>query len=231
MLRAIIFDFNGVIIDDEPLHFRAFKEIFHRENIRLTKKDYYDCYLAMDDRSCIDEILRAHDHKTTPLESQRLRQAKEHVYDRLLKTDLRLFPGAVDFICSCATRYPLAIASGALRSEIQFILKKFRLADFFQAVVSADDVVSGKPDPETFHRAHQMLNRLRRKGERKILAGECVVIEDSHHGIDAAHEAGMKCVAVAHSYPLRSLGHADLCARSIASLQLSQLEAIFSGSG
>lgn len=227
MLRAIIFDFNGVIIDDEPLHFFAFREVLGNERIRLTRTHYYERYLAYDDRRCLREILADHERRMSSAEVSRLRRAKEQAYQRLLRKRLRLFPGAVGFIRKCASRYPLAIASGALQSEIQSILRGFNLHRYFRAVISADDVTRGKPHPETFMRACQALNRIRAGKGKKILARECLVIEDSLHGIEAAHQAGMKCVAVAHSYPLRQLAHADHRARSIRNLQLSQLEALF----
>ncbi|MBZ5553017.1 MAG: HAD family phosphatase [Acidobacteriia bacterium] len=227
MLRAILFDFNGVIIDDEPLHFLAFRDIFKKEGIRLTKGDYYARYLAFDDRSCIREILSDNHRELSTAFVTRLQQAKKRAYRALLKTRLRPFPGAIQFIRECAAGYPLAIASGALSSEIDLILGAFRLRRYFAAVVSADDVIHGKPHPETFLRAWKALNRRRPRGEKKILVTECLVIEDSLHGIKAAHQAGMRCVAVAHSYPLRELAHADFRARSIGSLQLSQLESLF----
>ncbi|MFI5174071.1 MAG: HAD family hydrolase [Terriglobia bacterium] len=227
MLRAILFDFNGVIIDDEPLHFLALREVFERVGIRLKRRDYYARYLAFDDRRCIREILADHNRELTRAGVLRLRREKEKAYRGLLKTKLRLFPGAIEFIRGSAAHYPLAIASGALRSEIHAILRKFKLRRYFAVVVSADDVVNGKPDPETFLRAWGALNRRRSRREKRILASECLIIEDSLHGIKAAHQAGMKCVAVAHSYPLRQLAHADFRARSIASLQLSRLESLF----
>jgi len=227
MLRAIIFDFNGVIIDDEPLHFLAFHEVLRNEGIRLTRAHYYERYLAYDDRRCLREILADNERRMSGAEVFRLRHAKEQAYQRLLKQRLRLFPGAVRFIRKCASRYPLAIASGALQSEIQSILKGVNLDRYFTAVISADDVSHGKPHPETFLRACQALNRRGVGKGRKILPRECLVIEDSLHGIAAAHQAGMKCVAVAHSYPLRQLAHADHRARSIRDLQLSRLESLF----
>jgi beta-phosphoglucomutase len=228
MLRAIIFDFNGIIVDDEPLHFLAFRQVFGREGIRLTREAYYKRYLAFDDRSCVKEILTAARRKASDADLQRLRKAKQRAYNRLLRTHLRLFPGIVPFVRECAARYPLAIASGALGSEIRSILKKFKLDPYFDVMVSADDVVHGKPHPESFLRAWRALNRIRPSGNKRILPGECLVIEDSLPGIEAAHVAGMKCVAVAHSYPLHQLRHADKCARSVKNLRLSQLESLFS---
>lgn len=227
MLRAIIFDFNGVIIDDEPLHFFAFQEILKKEGIRLTRKTYFKHYLAYDDRTCITRILKDRGQEPSRPEILRLRKAKERAYRRLLKTRLRLFPGTVNLIRDCAAHYPLAIASGALRTEIFSILKKFQLKKYFKVVVSADDVVNGKPHPETFIRALQLLNRGRAPRGEKIRANECLVIEDAFQGIVAAHQAGMKCMAVAHSYPVRQLVQADASVQRIRDLRLSKLEALF----
>lgn len=227
MLRAIIFDFNGVIIDDEPLHYLAFREVFRREKIRLTRSLYYERYLAFDDRTCIAELLSQRMKWVPPAHVRRLRIAKAEVYDRLLRTRLKLFPGATNLIRECSARYPLAIASGALRSEIEFILKKFKLGRYFSAVVSADDVRRGKPHPETFLRAYRVLKKRAVAQNVHLRKDECLVIEDSLHGIEAAHEAGMKCAALAHSYPFRKLVRADWRVRRIGEMTLSDLEALY----
>lgn len=229
MLRAIIFDFNGVIIDDEPLHYLAFREVFRRENIHLTRSAYYERYLAFDDRACITEMLSQRQKAVLPGEVRRLQLAKAEVYGRLLCARIRLFAGAADLIRECSARYPLAIASGALRSEINFILKNFKLGRYFSAVVSADDVRHGKPHPETFLLAYRALNKQGIFRDSRLRKRECLVIEDSLHGVEAAHEAGMKCAAVAHSYPFRKLARADWRVRHIGDLNLSDLEALFNG--
>jgi HAD superfamily hydrolase (TIGR01509 family) len=227
MLRAIVFDFNGVILDDEDLHFMAFQEVFSNEGITLTKKEYYDRFLAFDDRTCIKVMLARRNKRGTRSATMRLRQAKSKAYDSLLHTHLRLFPGAIELIQRCSRHYPLAIASGALQKEIHFILKKFDLERYFSAVVSADDVVHGKPHPETFLRAWRALNRSPFIRGKRIRKEECLVIEDSLHGIEAAHLAGMQCAAVAHSYPLRRLSHAEYSVRNVKDLRLSRMEALF----
>jgi beta-phosphoglucomutase-like phosphatase (HAD superfamily) len=140
---------------------------------------------------------------------------------------LRIFSGAGVFVRRCASRFPLAIASGALRSEIRFILEKFKLTEFFKVIVSANEVVHGKPHPETFLKALQGFNQRQPSGRPKILPEECLVIEDSVHGIESAHEAGMKCLAVAHSYPLGRVRNADWRAKHIRDLRLRDIESKF----
>ncbi|MDD5542788.1 MAG: HAD family phosphatase [Acidobacteriia bacterium] len=227
-LRAIIFDFNGVIVDDEPLHFLGFREALTQEGIRLTRKEYYERYLALDDRSLVREVLARSPKEASRQRIARIRRSKETIYRRLLQNRCRIFPGARRFVETCAGRYPLAIASGALRSEIQWILRKSNMTDFFCAIVSADEVAKGKPHPETFTQALRKLNRGCPGDQPRIRPEECLVIEDSLHGVASAHRAGMRCLAVAHSYPLSRFGDADWRARKIGDLRLSKIESEFS---
>lgn len=219
MLKAIIFDCDGVIADSEPLHLRAFQQTLAEEGITITKEEYLRHYLAFDDRGC---FLRAFADRERPTAEKlaELISRKAACIEPMMRSELQLFAGAVDLIRRAAKKYPLAVASGALRHEIEIILECGGVKDCFLAVVSAEDVSRGKPDPESFLKAHALLNA---RSARPIATQECLVIEDSLHGIEAARAAGMPVLAVATSYPIEELSKADLAVERLDGLSLEEL--------
>jgi HAD superfamily hydrolase (TIGR01509 family) len=228
MLKAIIFDFNGIIADDEPLHLELFQKVLGEEGLPLTKEDYYSKnYLGMDDRGCIGAVLKAHGRNAAENDIQRLIDRKAHYYKQAIQSHMILFPGAVNFVKLASQHYPLAIASGALRHEIVMILEHAGIKQYFEAVVSAEDVREGKPNPEGFVKALERLNHTPTRSARNILPDECLVIEDSPFGIAAARTAGMKCLAVTNSYPTERLGEAHQVVKTLEGLRLETLEALF----
>lgn len=206
MMKAMIFDFDGTIADTETHHLRAYQQVLLGEGVELCDEDYYASYLAMNDRDCLRTVLQDRSIQIGPEKLADLCSKKADYYGVFLRNHPPFFPGVVAFIREMAVRYPLAIASGALRDEISFILEGADLADAFVGIVSAEDVTNGKPDPEGFVKALAIINR---GADGTILPAECVVFEDSIHGIVAAHAAGMRCVAIANSYPASSLSQAD----------------------
>jgi HAD superfamily hydrolase (TIGR01509 family) len=225
MLRAVIFDFNGVIVDDEGLHLQAFQQILRQEGISLTEADYYARYLGMDDRGCFRAAHRAVRRDLDDARLERLIERKAVYYRSLIDHGVVMFPGVARAVSNLSSAYPLAIASGALREEIDRILEKCALTRFFHVIVSAEDVREGKPEPQIFLRALELLNRQQK--DAKILAEQCLVIEDSREGILAAKRAGMKCLAVAHSYPASELEGADAVVESIERVDLSLIDRFF----
>lgn len=223
--RAIIFDFDGVIVDTERLHFEAFRRVLAEEGVSLTWEDYTRIYLAMDDKGCFSMALDRHCRQVTPEVLETLIRRKARYFSHSVSDSVVLFPGVADFIRQAAERYPLAIASGALRDEIEFLLGKASLRAFFQVVVAAEDVRKGKPDPEAYITALTRLNRLR--SGRPLRPPECLVIEDSFHGVAAARAAGMRCLAVANSYTAEELIAADLVVKTLEEADWMAIEAIF----
>ena len=201
-LTAIIFDFDGVIADTEPLHFAGFRQTLAEIGISLTESDYYANYLGYDDRGCFIAALTAHQHPTDPSALAQLMQRKARAYLESVKDHLVIFPGVHEFVREAAAAYPLAIASGALRHEIEVILEQAGLRKEFLHITSAEDVTRGKPDPQPFLQALNGLNRQRR--EQAITAGSCLVIEDSIPGIRSAKTAISQIPAyrVRHNSPL-----------------------------
>jgi HAD superfamily hydrolase (TIGR01509 family) len=234
MLEAVIFDCNGVIADDEPIHFELFRRVLAEEGLELSRDEYYARYLHFDDRTCFEAALRDRGRPFTPEEIS-ARVARKAAYYRVAVADgVRIFPGARELVLSLAKRYPLAVASGARREEIALILERAGLAAHFQAVVASEDVRRAKPDPEPFLLALERLNAARgsRAGRRhSIRPDQCAVIEDSVGGVRGARAAGMRCVAVAHTYDPADLGEADLVVRSLEEITPAALERLLADAG
>ena len=220
-LAATIFDFDGVIADTEPLHFAGLRQTLAEIGISLTESDYYANYLGYDDRGCFIAALTENQHPTDPSALAQLMQRKAHVYLESVKDHLVIFPGVREFVREAATAYPLAIASGALRHEIEVILEEAGLRKEFLHITSAEDVTRGKPDPQPFLQALNGLNRQCR--EQAITAGSCLVIEDSIPGIRGAKTAGMKVLAVANTHTIQDLHEAHAVAQSLSQVRLSEL--------
>ena len=220
MLRAVIFDFNGIIVDDEPIHFELFQRVFAEEGIDLTKDAYYARYLGFDDRGAFSFGYREHERSLSQEKLVELIERKAVYYQEAIRNHVALFPGVRELVAGLARNLPLAVASGALRHEIETILTTAGLIGHFQAIVSAEDVERGKPEPDIFLKALATLNA---QSTDAIEAGQCVVIEDSKEGIKGARRAGMKCLAVTNSHPAELLGEADSIVNSLEDVGLACL--------
>ncbi len=196
MIRALIFDFNGVLADDDPIHMEAFRQVAGEEGLSFTDQEYLDTYLPLNDRDCFRLLFEKHSRPLAAAKLAELIERKGGYYFRAIGQKAVLFTEAAGVVRTAAGRYPLAIASGARKSEICHILEQAQLRGCFGAIVSAEDVRFGKPNPEPFLLAHAKL----RERDTSLEASECVAIEDSIAGIQSAHDAGMQCLAVAHSY-------------------------------
>jgi beta-phosphoglucomutase len=219
---------DGVICDSEPLHLKAFQRVVHELGILLTDQEYYDRYLAFDDRGCFRMIFQANgrpalDEKTL----QDLVDRKARYFDEAMKEHLVIYPGAEALIRKLSTRFALALASGARRLEVEYVLRKGKIRGLFTAIVSSDDVQQGKPHPESFLTALKLLNERRLVDSPEIKPEECVVIEDSRHGLAAARTAGMKSAAVTTSYRADQLTDADLIISSLVGFEIADLEKLF----
>ena len=196
MIRAVVFDFDGVIANSEPLHFRAYRDVLAERGLALTERAYYDRYLGYDDVGAFVAI--GADAGVT-LDSPTIAElvARKAVRLEALERDASvLFPGARDAIERMAARGPVAIASGALRSEILRVLDREQLRRHFPIVVSAEDTPSSKPDPAPYLLAVQQLAQR----VNDLQPSECVAIEDSRWGLMSARVAGLRTVAVTHTY-------------------------------
>ena len=223
MLRAVIFDFNGIIVDDEPIHFTLFQRVLGEEGIALTEQDYYARYLGFDDRGAFIAGFRENSRSLTAEKLHELIERKADYYQEAIRNHVTVFPGVKNLVSDLAQTLPLAVASGALRHEIETILKTAGLLNHFRAIVAAEDVTQGKPEPEIYLKALAALNARGGNG-KPIEAADCVVIEDSKEGIRGARRAGMKCLAVTNSHPAELLGDADAVVKSLEDVKLSFLQ-------
>jgi beta-phosphoglucomutase len=222
MLRGLIFDFNGIIVDDEPIHFQLFQKVLGEEGIELTEEAYYERYLGFDDRGAFQTGFQEHHRRLDAAKLQELIDRKARYYQEAIRNHVTIFPGVKNLIAALAPHVPLAIASGALRQEIETILATAGLIDHFKAIVSAEDVARGKPEPEIFLKALAALNRQRQGAT--IYAADCLVIEDSREGIRGARRAGMKCLAVTNSHPAELLVEAHAVVKSLEEVDLPFLQ-------
>ena len=196
MIQALFFDFNGVIINDERIHLKAYREILTAEGVDLTDEDYF-ASLGMDDVAFV-RAAYARGNKSPSDEKTRELIEREHARHReLIKEDLPVPPGVVDFIKAARRRYDLGIVSMAERSEIDHVLRLAGISDCFSIIVSAEPGLNHKPAPDCYQKALELLNIERRaRRELPLLPPECVVIEDAPPGIRAGRVAEMWTVGV-----------------------------------
>lgn len=226
MLRAIIFDFDGTIVNSEPLILKLTQQMAALEGWTITEEEYYKTYLALDDRGIVEHLYRSHDRRLDEARRDELVEWKARKYMDAIRDGLPTFPGAIEFVRRVASQFPLAIASGSFRAEIEYLLGKISLRDKFAVLVAADDVAQSKPDPEVFIKALDALVKAvfnPNAGHDSLRAAECLVVEDAAAGVDAAHAAGMKCMALAHSLSQEALGHADWVYSNFAEVDLERI--------
>ena len=211
MIKAIVFDFDGVLADSEPLHLRAYQQVLSRFNVTLSRDDYYANYLGYDDEGVFAQLTARHRIPVDDGELRALIDEKTRVFDATIEASLEsgaiLYPGAAACVELMASRYPLGIASGALRHEIEAILRGARLDHYFQFIVASGETPEGKPAPDPYRRAAEL---------HSLSAPECLAIEDSRWGIESAKAAGLACVAITTTYSSEHLTAADRVITSLA---------------
>jgi len=220
-LQAVIFDFDGVIADSEPLHFRAFQQALAEDGLELSPKEYYARYLGYDDVGMFQAFA---EDRGLPMDGARVSELVARKGTRLqalLNGGSVLFPGAVDFVRAAADAVPIAIASGALRHEIEEVIAAAGVADLFAAIVASGDTPESKPSPAPYRLAFE---RLRDATGATLDPQRCVAIEDSRWGLESARGAGLRCVGVTNSYPADELTGAELVVSGLHTLTLDALD-------
>jgi HAD superfamily hydrolase (TIGR01509 family) len=225
MLRAVIFDFNGIIVDDEPIHFQLFKKVLGEEGIALTEEAYYARYLGFDDRGAFLASYKDNQRSLSESKLGDLIERKAAYYQDAIRNHVAIFPGVKSLIADLSGSLPLAVASGALRQEIETILATAGLLGCFRVIVAAEDVERGKPEPDIFLKA---LDQLNAGNGDPIGAAQCLVIEDSKEGVKGARRAGMKCLAVTNSHPAELLSEANAVVKSLEDVELNFLKELCS---
>lgn len=211
-LRAVIFDFNGVLVDDESVHFALFQEVLDEEGVTITPRDYHDRYLGYDDRRCFEAALHDAGQAAIPARLDELVARKAVRYVAAAEKGLRFFPRAAETLEQTAALWPIAICSGALRAEIEYGLTRLGRLESVTAIIAAEDAEKCKPDPQGYLLALDALGK-RRDGGPRLEAGQCLVIEDSLAGIMSAKGAGMRTIGVTNTYSapeLREAGADDV---------------------
>ena len=209
-IGAVIFDFNGVLVDDEAIHFALFHEVLAQEGVVITERDYHERYLGYDDRGCFQAALVDAGQSSNRARLDQLIARKAHRYVEVADKGLRFFPEAAETLGAVAARWPVAICSGALRPEIEDALRRLGRLDNITAIISAEDTDKGKPDPEGYRLAlaalrarpcnDYNLTTSHPKTQLNLEAINCLVVEDSLAGIVSAKGAGMQAVGVPNTY-------------------------------
>jgi len=223
VLRAIVFDFDGVIANSEPLHFRAYRDVLHDQGVDLTERDYYSRYLGYDDVGAFTAIAADRGVSWTPREIVRLVIVKAERMEALERDESVLFPGAREAIHDAAAIMPIAIASGALSAEIRRVLDAAALTSHFTTIVAAEDTVASKPAPDPYLLAVARLAQ----AHGPLVASECVALEDSRWGIESARAAGLRTVGVAQTYDATELATAEFVIPNLQALDLEELRRFF----
>ncbi|MFI5454628.1 MAG: HAD family hydrolase [Isosphaerales bacterium] len=243
-IGAVIFDFNGVLVDDEFVHFALFREVLAQEGVTITERDYHERYLGYDDRRCFEAALWDAGRSADPGRLDRLIAQKARRYVEVADQGLRFFPAAAETLGAVAARWPVAICSGALRAEIEYGLRRLDRYDQVAAIISAEDTDKCKPDPEGYRLALVALRAHARNGQGHgdvgatavsrttlldLAAADCLVVEDSLAGIASAKGAGMRAIGVPNTYTdlqLRQAG-ADEVVDGLATLTPEWIERRF----
>jgi HAD superfamily hydrolase (TIGR01509 family) len=214
-IQAVVFDFDGVLADSEPVHFRVYQELLAPSGVTLTMDAYCARYLGFDDEGAFRQMAADFNLLLGDEEIELLIEEKARRFERLVSGTNVLYPTAVPCVERLAARWPLGIASGALRADIDIMLKGARIADRFRFIVSAGDTDGTKPAPDPYLKAAEL---------HGLPPSACVAIEDSHWGLQSARGAGMRTIAVTHTYPRESLADADQVVDSLDEITIILLD-------
>lgn len=220
--KAVIFDFDGVIVDTEPLHYRAFQRILEPMGLGFSWQEYVDTYMGFDDRDAFIEAFASRGRQLGHGELSGLIERKAGLFQEVIRDGVTPYPGVVELITALHdAAIPLAICSGALYSDITPVLEMLALSDCFDVMVTADEVARSKPDPECYRLAFSKLRDL--LPHAGLSTGLTIAVEDTPAGITSATGAGMRVIAVTNSYPREHLADATSIVESLDSLRGFQL--------
>lgn len=217
MMSAVVFDFDGVIVDSEPLHLRAYQEVLAAHGATLTADEYYSTYLGYNDEDMIRFVARDRGWNFDEQQIEALVAEKMRVFDDIIATTDTLYPGARACIERLAGAFPLGIASGALPHEIRAMLDRAGLLHHFRFIVGSGDTPNSKPAPDPYLRAAEL---------HAVPPQACVAIEDSRWGLESARTAGMKTIGVTHTYPADQLGAPDRVVTSLDEITVELIAAL-----
>ncbi len=222
ILQAVIFDCDGVLVNTEPIHYRAFQEVLRPFGMGFDWEHYMDVYIGFDDRDAFAEAFRERGKILGDAELARLIEEKNRFLQSIVAEGIAGFPGVVELIQELLShQVPLAVASGALRKEVEAFTAALSIRDAFRVIIAADDVARSKPDPETYLAALAQMRTV--FGLRELNSSRCIAIEDTPAGIASAKAAGLCVVAVTNSFGPESLREADHVLSSLADLNVRRM--------
>src|SRR5215213_3765978 len=229
MIRAIFFDFNGVIIDDESIQMKAYEEVLRGHEIAVTEELYFGA-LGMDDKTFVRSMFA---HAQKPLTDPMLEEvlgAKTDLHRQMIEDDLPLFPGVLKFLKATSREFQLGLVSMANLVEVTYVFQRANLTPLFSVIVTAEDASVCKPAPDCYLAGLLKLNEQRQQERRlPLLASECLAIEDSPPGIQSARAAGMRTLGVTNTVSdeaLRAAG-ADVVTKSLADWTVDAVKLVF----
>ena len=202
-LKAVLFDFNGVIVNDEPIHEKLIDQLMLDENLQLKRGEFREVCLGRSDRACITELLKRRGRYLTETYLDRLLLGKAQAYQKKIDSleTLPIYPGLAEFIAKIrACGLKMAVVSGAMRSDIEFVLERAGLRANFELIVAGDDLTASKPEPDGYLLAVGRLNQ--KYPGFNLQPIECLAVEDTFAGIEAAKKAGIQVAGVTHTYPV-----------------------------
>lgn len=228
--KAILFDFNGVIINDESIHQQLIDDILLNENLRPSGTQYKQVCLGKSDRTCLRDILGKRGRLVSGEYLTKLLEKKAQAYREIVtQLDcLPIYPDVTTFLAQIKERSLLiGLVTGALRSDVELVLEKASIAEYFQVIVTSDDVNIGKPEPEGYLLAVNLLNQ--QNPDLLLKPSDCLAIEDTPTGIMAAKNAGMQVVGVANTYPVHMLQRqANWAVDHLSELELDRVQEVLS---
>jgi len=229
MIQAILFDYNGVIVDDEQIHLRAYRDVLRTEGVALSDEDYL-ASLGMDDVAFVRAAFARNGRSLTDEMLHAVIRREHDLHRDFIKEELPAASGVITFIKEASRYYQLGIVSMAVRGEIDYLLERAALDGLFVVLVTAEQVTKHKPAPDCYQLALSMLNhKLRAERKLPLLADEFLVIEDSPPGIEAARAAGMRTIGVTNTVSeaeLRKAG-ADVVTANLGDWNVDAVHRLF----
>ena len=202
MIRAVLWDMDGVLVDTAPFHYRAWRELFASQGKGLTEDEFRKTFGLRN-----DGILTENLGEMPPERLRELGRRKEELFRAAIRGNVQPLPGAVELIRRLrGSDVKMAVVSSAPRENVDTLLEALGLSNAFDTIVAEEDAERGKPDPQGYLVAAQRLNEL---------PEDCVVIEDAPGGVEAAKRAGMRCIGLAAERPRDVLARADLVVGSL----------------
>jgi beta-phosphoglucomutase len=230
MLKAVFFNFNGVIINDEAIHEKIIDRLMLDENLQLKRGEFREVCLGRSDRTCITELLKRRGRYLTDIYLDRLLTGKASAYkaeiDALQK--LPIYTDLAEFVAKIRVAgMKIAVVSGAMRSNIELVLERAGLAADFELIVAGDDLTASKPEPDSYLLAVELLNK--KYPDFGLQPIECLAVEDTFAGIEAAKKAGIQVAGVTHTYPFHMIQRqANWTVDYLADLELDRVSELCS---